>query len=43
MGGDAGDVHVCFVVGVEGADVAPVEGVLLVLVDEVEGVHAALA
>ena len=38
-GGDAGDVHVGLVVGLERADVAPVEGVLLVLVDEVVGVH----
>ncbi len=36
-GGDAGDVHVGLVVGLEGADVAPVEGLLLVLVDEVVG------
>ncbi len=38
-GGDAGDVHVGLVVGLEGTDIAPVEGLLLVLVDEVVGVH----
>ena len=38
-GGDAGDVHIGFVVCLEGADIAPVEGLLLVLVDEVVG-HA---
>ena len=37
-GGDGGDVHVGFVVGLEGTDVAPVEGALLVFVDEVVGV-----
>ena len=39
-GGDAGDVHVGFVVGLEGSHVAPVEGLLLVLVDEVVGVSS---
>jgi len=42
-GGDAGDVHVGFVVGLQGADVAPVERFLLVFVDEVVGVHLVAA
>src|SRR6266550_3910676 len=39
---DADEVHVGFVVGVEGADVAPVEGVLGVFIDEVVGKDAVL-
>jgi len=42
-GGYGRDVHVGFVVGLEGADVAPVEGALLVLVDEVVGVDLVAA
>src|SRR5437667_259307 len=39
---DADEVHVGFVVGVEGAHVAPVEGVLGVFIDEVVGKDAVL-
>src|SRR5467141_2384415 len=39
---DADEVHVGFVIGVEGADVAPVEGVLGVFIDEVVGKDAVL-
>src|SRR6266851_965502 len=38
----ADEIHVGFVVGVEGADVAPVESVLGVLIDEVVGKDAVL-
>src|SRR6266851_3648472 len=41
-GRDADEIHVRFVVGVEGADVAPVESVLGVFVDEVIGKDAVL-
>src|SRR5216683_7540161 len=41
-GGYADEIHVGFVVGVEGADVAPVESVLGVFVDEVVGKDAVL-
>src|SRR5712691_1585824 len=39
---DADEVHVGFVIGVESADVAPVEGVLGVFIDEVVGKDAVL-
>src|SRR6267143_321710 len=39
---DADEVHVGFVIGVQGADVAPVEGVLGVFIDEVVGKDAVL-
>src|SRR5437588_12559969 len=39
---DADQVHVGFVIGVEGADVAPVERVLRVFVGEVVGENAVL-
>src|SRR6267378_2003847 len=41
-GRDADEVHVRFVVGVEGADIAPVESVLSVFIDEVIGKDAVL-
>ena len=39
---NADEVHVGFVVGVEGADVAPIESFLAVFVDEVVGIDAML-
>jgi hypothetical protein len=42
-GGDRGHVHVGVVVGLERADVAPVEGFLAILVDEIVGEHFVLA
>src|SRR5712664_463797 len=41
-GRDADEIHVRFVVGVEGADVAPVESILGVLIDKVIGKDAVL-
>src|SRR5271166_3383305 len=40
--GNADEVHIGFIVGVEGADVAPIESLLAILVDEVVGVDAVL-